>query len=98
MAIPENRMVLDAIVGTAHDPSGGVDALHPSRCFTWQSVLFQRLRPQAPDPALVLTHRRRHQGQNTTRCQAPEMRREKHFHPFANQFLLGSGQVVDARP
>jgi choline-sulfatase len=29
---------------------------------------------------------------------ATRVPREKHFYPFANQFLLGDGTVVDARP
>lgn len=28
----------------------------------------------------------------------PVMRREKHFYPYSNQFVLGEGVVVDARP
>jgi choline-sulfatase len=28
----------------------------------------------------------------------PKMRREKHFYEFSNQFILGDGTVVDARP
>jgi choline-sulfatase len=28
----------------------------------------------------------------------PRMPREKHFYEFSNQFILGDGTVVDARP
>jgi choline-sulfatase len=28
----------------------------------------------------------------------PVMRREKHFYPYSNQFVLGEGVVVDGRP
>ena len=37
-------------------------------------------------------------GQLERYAGTPRMSREKHFYEFSNQFILGNGQVADAKP
>ena len=38
------------------------------------------------------------QDQRARYEQTPRMRREKHFYPYSNQFVTGTGAIIDAIP